>query len=229
MAKAQLPAAVTAITGHVGTLQFQLGPSGFVIASKGTQPVTRTPQQLAAANAWTSMVKAWAKATTPTQKAGWTSFGSTNEVPTKCGSTAKASGFQAFSRSNTALQHVGKPLRSAAPSSFTSNPPGAITITYTAGPPATLTVTPTNTPSSDQIPVIKGTGPLYAGVALSKKLTRRLAIETAGSSGPWDVAIAWQEIFGAIKSGTKINLGLTYCDLTSGAISTTSSAQILLP
>jgi len=226
MAKASLVSTIDAITGHTGSLQFSLGTSGAFISNTTRPRRSLTPKQHAAGAAWTNMVKAWRNATTPAERSDWGTFGAAHGTSTKCGSTVQLPGFQAFARTNTRLLHIGRPLQTSPPSTFTSPSPGACTGTYSPGPPPTLQITPTNAPSSSQVPIVYGTGPRLAGWQADAKRTVTLAILAAGTPGPYDVAAQWAFIFGQIKTGQQITLSLRYVDFTSGATSDRISAII---
>ena len=228
MGKAKLAAAISAISGHTGTLMFLLGPSGGFVASRTLPVRNSTAAQKAVQSAWTNMIHAWMKDTTPADKAGWKTFGAAHGAKTHCGTTAALSGFGAFARTNATLKNAERPFKLQAPSSFSSSPPGALFLTYGSGPPQTLTVAPSSIPTASQIPVIKATGPVRWGLNPGPKKTKTILLAPAGSAGPWQIAGSWELHFGTMLPGQAITVTVHYIDFTSGAQSTPNKATIIL-
>ena len=229
MGKANLAGTIGAISGHTGSLLFLLGPSGGFVATRQTPVRTATSAQKAAQAAWSNMIKAWMKDTTPADKAGWKTFGATHGAKTHCGTTAALSSFGAFARTNATLKNAERPFKLSPPSSFSSSPPGALFLTYTPSTPPSLTVAPSAIPTASQIPVIKATGPVRYGIRPSPKATKTILLAPAGSAGPWQIAGSWEIHFGTLVTGQAITFTVHYIDFTSGAQSTSDKATIIIP
>lgn len=227
MAKASLPATIDAITGHTQSLTFQLGPSGFVVNSKPTAAPKPTARQNAQRRAWTNMITAWAKATTPTQRAGWTALANANPTPTKCGGSAAPTGFQQFMAVNRHLQKAGAAIKLNPPSTTATPSQGDVTGAYATGPPATLKITPTNNPTATQTPITWASGPGSPGAANPTQHTKIMKVFAPGTAGPFDIATEWVNTFGTLRTGLGITLSLQYVDYTSGAQSAKTKTKVI--
>jgi hypothetical protein len=227
MAKASLAGTIDAISGHTGTLNFQIGPAGFVVNSRPAAATKPTPRQTAERRAWTNMVTAWAKSTTPTQRAGWKALADANPTPTKCGGSAAPTGFQQFMAVNRHLQKAGVAIKLDPPGTTATPSQGDVTGAYATGPPATLTLTPTNNPTATQTPITWASGPTSPGTQATTTHTKIMKVFAPGTAGPFDIATQWQNNFGPLRAGLAITVSLQYVDYTTGAQSAKTHAKVI--
>lgn len=229
MAKISLAGTIAALAGRVGGIVFSLGPAGPMSVIGSAPGLNRTSAQKASTQAFTSMIKAWKNATTPTQRAGWRSFANANPITNPCGDPVKLTGAMAFTRSNRRLASIKAPRILSAPGSFTAGGPLSISLSYTAGSPPSLTVSATNAPAAAEVPVISARGPMRAGRNAAADRTFQLTYETAGSTGPWEIASLYTGRYGAFISGTKVSVTVRYLNNSSGAYGAAATAQIIIP
>lgn len=226
MAKANLAASITAISGHVGGTTLQMGMFGAAIRNTYPLPGKKTAAEKAAAAAWTTMVKAWSHDLTPDQRAAWDAFGTANPTPNKCGTAVALNRFQGFAKVNRRLATTGHAIRITPPAGFTTTGPGALTLTFLAGPPLQFLVTPTTNPTTIQAPIISSCGRANAGTSTSSVKYRTLLIPPDGTAGPWDIAAEWLIRFGPFTPGTTTKIKVLYQDDTTAARSTPQYASI---
>jgi len=227
MARAQLPAVIDAISGTTGGLIFSIGPAGTMIVGRAPTPGTRTTKQTAAAAAFTAMMRVWASAVTPAQKASWKTFGATHPTPTRCGSTANLPGCQAFLRSAQALATLHLPPLTTPPGSWGNTAPGTATLTAQATGTALLRVSTANRPANGEHPVIWASGPRFSGRGIATSSVAIVYIGTNRQRGPYEIAAPYQQKFGALKVGQSITVQVRFYDSATGWRSDPSTAQAI--
>jgi len=228
MARVLPAAAINAIKGHVGAINFQSGSPTPFVAVKRSATASPTAAQRKAQAAWSAMVRTWASAVSPTQKAGWRSFADANPFTDSCGNSRKLTNFQAFARSAQNLKAVGHAALSTAPSSFTAGSPGDATLIYTAGSPPTLVLSITTPPTLTEAPLISISRPSRVGDPSAGTKTVNVLAPGTGSTGPWNLYSAYLAHFGNPIPGTQVTAHVSYIETTSGARGTTSSAAAVI-
>jgi len=190
---------------------------------------SRSALQMTHTSTWQRIANKWKHELTKAQKDSWKTFGGYHAVTDLCGNSHALSGRSAFIRSNVRLGSLKLPPLNGAPSTWSATDPGTITVNYTAGPPATLTLSPTNNPLSNEVAVILARSPVSPGQKTAAKRAYKLAIESAPTTPPWDVAPEYQFKYGKLRPGQNVILQVFYCDVNSGYESPRRQGTLVIP
>lgn len=228
MAKAQLSPTIDAAYGHTGNFFLSQNAAGTYASIKPAYPTNRSASQKSIQSAWSNMIKAWKKDTTPTQRAAWKTLGTSSTAKTKCGGTAHLKAFNEFARVNQRIGFFKGHLKLDPPSSDVTTGPGITTVYYAPGPPQSVTLTPTNPLTSLQVAVIQMEPPQRSGSVTNRHRYRTIAITTAGEAAPWEIASYIQAYFGQIRTGYSYRFRLFYANPTEGQYSEKVAGNLLI-
>lgn len=229
MAKVQLSALVSQVSGKLNGSVFARNKGGQVLRTKVTPINPSTPHQTAQRAIVSDLSKAWTNTLTDAQRAAWKAFGQVIGQKNIFGNNLILSGMATFQRINIIIITAGGTQVNAPPSD--QNVVAMLTLALTAnhtGPALTIAFTPTPL-VAPQGAYIFATPAMSAGISNVSNKLRFISYVSAMASGA-SILTAWQNRFGTFPAaaGPRISVSVNVVSTTTGAVSAAAGATTIV-